>query len=131
VIAQMAAQQPPWPVSAPALAAIAAGLSHKAREIAAAAAEEISEHRAVLTAGLAALGLPVAGTPRAPFVLVDTSAARADRSPGWVRHALRDQGFAVRRGETFPGLGPDWIRIAVRDPATSDRFVEALGRVIG
>jgi cobyrinic acid a,c-diamide synthase len=131
VIARMAAQQPPWSVSAPALAAITAGLSHKAREIAAAAAEEIAEHRAVLIAGLAALGLPVAGAPRAPFILLDTGARRSGRSPGWVRHALRDQGFAVRRGETFPGLGPDWIRVAVRDPATSDRFVEALARVIG
>jgi cobyrinic acid a,c-diamide synthase len=131
VIDRMAAQQPPWSVSAPALAAIAAGLSHKAREIAAAAAEEIAEHRTVLLAGLAALGLPVVGTPRAPFVLLDTTSMRPGRAPGWVRHALRDQGFAVRRGETFPGLGPDWIRIAVRDPATSDRFVEALARVIG
>ncbi|HWJ53110.1 MAG TPA: Rv2231c family pyridoxal phosphate-dependent protein CobC, partial [Propionibacteriaceae bacterium] len=131
VIARMAAQQPPWSVSAPALAAIAAGLSHKAREIAAAAAEEISEHRAVLIDGLAALGLPVAGAPRAPFVLVDTRTTQSDRPPGWVRRALRDRGFAVRRGETFPGLGPDWIRIAVRDPATSDRFLAALGRVIG
>jgi cobyrinic acid a,c-diamide synthase len=131
VIARMAAQQPPWSVSAPALAAIAAGLSHKAREIVAAAADEISEHRAVLIDGLAALGLPVAGAPRAPFVLVDTRTTQSDRPPGWVRRALRDRGFAVRRGETFPGLGPDWIRIAVRDPAMSDRFLAALGRVIG
>jgi cobyrinic acid a,c-diamide synthase len=131
VIARMAAQQPPWSVSAPALAAIAAGLSHKAREIAAAAAEEIAEHRAALMAGLAALGLPVAGTPQAPFVLLDTGPRRPGRSPGWVRRALRDQGFAVRRGETFPGLGPDWIRVAVRDPATTARFLEALARVIG
>jgi cobyrinic acid a,c-diamide synthase len=129
VITRMAAQQPPWSVSAPALAAITAGLSDKAREIAAAAAEEIAEHRAVLTAGLAALGLPVAGTPRAPFVLIDTEGLIHGRSPGWIRQALRDQGFAVRRGETFPGLGPDWIRVAVRDPATSNRFLAALARV--
>jgi cobyrinic acid a,c-diamide synthase len=131
VIERMAAQQPPWSVSTPALAAIAAGLSDKAREIAAAAAEEIAEHRAVLLAGLAALGVPVAGTPRAPFVLLDTGARRPGRPPGWVRQALRDQGFAVRRCETFPGLGPDWIRVAVRDPEISNRFVDALGRVIG
>jgi cobyrinic acid a,c-diamide synthase len=130
VIARMAAQQPPWSVSAPALSAIAAGLSDKAREIAAAAAEEIAEHRAALIAGLATLGVPVAGIPRAPFVLLDTAARRPGRSPGWVLQALRDQGFAVRRGETFPGLGPDWIRVAVRDPATSARFVDALARVI-
>ena len=131
LIIRMAAQQPPWSVSTPALAAITAGLSHKARELAAAAAEEIAEHRAFLVDRLGALGLPVAGTPRASFILFDTAHRRPGRPPGWVRHALRDHGFAVRRGETFPGLGPDWIRVAVRDPATSDRFVEALARVTG
>jgi cobyrinic acid a,c-diamide synthase len=130
VVSRMSAQQPPWSVSAPALAALTAGLSDKARELAAAAAEEIAEHRSVLIGGLAALGLPVAGRPRAPFVLIDTAARRPARSPGWVRQALRAEGFAVRRGETFPGLGPDWIRVAVRDPATSKRFIEALARVI-
>ena len=39
------------------------------------------------------------------------------------------EGFAVRRGETFPGLGPGWIRVAVRDEATSTRFAAALQRV--
>ena len=38
-------------------------------------------------------------------------------------------GFAVRRGDTFPGLGPDWVRIAVRDPATTDRLLGAVDRV--
>ena len=40
-----------------------------------------------------------------------------------VRPALRERGYAVRRGDTFPGLGPDWLRIAVRDTATTDAFV--------
>jgi histidinol-phosphate aminotransferase len=48
-----------------------------------------------------------------------------DRGPT-VRERLRGAGFAVRRGDTFPGLGPAWIRIAVRDRATNDRFVAAL-----
>jgi cobyrinic acid a,c-diamide synthase len=130
LISRMSAQQPPWSVSAPALAAITAGLSDKARELASAAAEEIAEHRSVLVDGLAALGLPAAGHPRAPFVLLDTAAKRPGRPPGWVRRALRGEGFAVRRGETFPGLGPDWFRVAVRDPATSERFLQALARVI-
>jgi histidinol-phosphate aminotransferase len=61
--------------------------------------------------------------PSASFVLLDTP--RAD-----VRSRLQREGFAVRRGETFPGLGPGWIRVAVRDAETSDRFAAALGRVI-
>ena len=47
-----------------------------------------------------------------------------------VRERLRQAGFAVRRGDTFPGLGPGWLRIAVRDRATNDRFVAALARVL-
>ena len=70
---------------------------------------------------LSARGLMVAGDPATPFVLVN--------GPTGLRERLREQGFAVRRGDTFPGLGPDWIRIAVRDPATTDRLLGALDRV--
>ena len=60
------------------------------------------------------------GEQRAPFVLI--------RVPGGerVRGELRRLGYAVRRGDTFPGLGRDWLRVAVRDPATSDAFARAL-----
>jgi cobyrinic acid a,c-diamide synthase len=122
VIAAMAAQQPPWSVSTPALAAITACLSEKAREIAAAAADEIEEQRVFLIEELAAIGKPVAGRPVGPFVLVKTGVPS-------IRVKLYDEGFAVRRGETFPGLGPDWIRVAVRDRTTSARLVAALQRV--
>ncbi len=47
-----------------------------------------------------------------------------------VRERLRGAGFAVRRGDTFPGLGPDWLRVAVRDRATNDRFADALRRIM-
>ena len=42
-----------------------------------------------------------------------------------IRLELRERGYAVRRGDTFPGLGPDWLRIAVRDTATSDSLLKA------
>jgi histidinol-phosphate aminotransferase len=35
-------------------------------------------------------------------------------------------GIAVRRGDTFPGLGPEHWRTAVRDRASSERLVAAL-----
>ena len=130
LIAAMRLQQPPWSVSTPALAAMVACLTPQARSFAAAAAEEIAGRRAYLVEQLADVGLTVAGRPQAPFVLVDTSGVRGDREPGWVRLALRDHGFAVRRGETFPGLGPDWIRIAVRDLETTDQFIAALRRLV-
>jgi cobyrinic acid a,c-diamide synthase len=130
LIAAMRLQQPPWSVSTPALAAMVACLTTQARSLAAAAAEEIAARRAHLVEQLADIGLTVAGRPQAPFVLVDTSGVRGNRAPGWIRLALRDRGFAVRRGETFPGLGPDWIRIAVRDPETTDQFIAALRRLV-
>jgi histidinol-phosphate aminotransferase len=46
-----------------------------------------------------------------------------------VRERLRRAGFAVRRGDTFPGLGPEWLRVAVRDRATNDRFATALRQI--
>lgn len=47
-----------------------------------------------------------------------------------VRLALRRRGWAVRRGDTFPGLGPDWLRVAVRDRATTDAFTEVLAEIL-
>ena len=41
--------------------------------------------------------------------------------------ALRERGWAVRRGDTFPGLGPDWLRIAVRDTADHRRVHRGAG----
>jgi cobyrinic acid a,c-diamide synthase len=130
LIAAMRRQQPPWSVSTPALAAMVACLTPRARSLAAAGAQEIADRRAYLVEQLANVGFTVAGRPETPFVLVDTSGVRGDREPGWVRLALRDHGFAVRRGETFPGLGPDWIRIAVREPDITDQFIAALRRLV-
>ncbi len=130
LIAAIRRQQPPWSVSTPALAAMVACLTPDAKRLAAEAAEELADRRAYLIEQLGNIGLAVAGRPRASFVLLDTSGVRGEREPGWVRLALRDQGFAVRRGETFPGLGPDWIRIAVREPEVTDQLVAALGRLV-
>ena len=130
LIAAIRRQQPPWSVSTPALAAMVACLTPDAKRLAAEAAEELADRRAYLIEQLGNIGLAVAGRPRASFVLLDTSGVRGEREPGWVRLALRNQGFAVRRGETFPGLGPDWIRIAVREPEVADQLVAALGRLV-
>ena len=67
---------------------------------------------------------PVAVAPQAPFVLVHLPGAEQ------VRARLRARGFAIRRGDSFPGLGSDWLRIAVRDRATTDAFVAALRAVL-
>jgi histidinol-phosphate/aromatic aminotransferase/cobyric acid decarboxylase-like protein len=124
LVAALAAVQPPWSVSSPALAATVACLSPRGVAEAEAAALETSSDRAVLERELARVGL-LAVPSHAPFVLVDTSAL----GPGSQRELLAAEGFAVRRGETFPGLGPTWVRLAVRDPDTSRAVAAALGRM--
>jgi len=126
VLAAMRDQQPPWSVSTPALSVITACLSPEARAMAADAAREIAANRSILMEFLGELDLEPAGSPAAPFVLLDTTGLRGPNRPGWVREALHERGFAVRRGETFPGLGPDWIRIAVREPEVSRKLADTL-----
>lgn len=126
LIAELWDQQPPWSVSGPALAAVTAVLSERAQAEATAYARQVGLDRDRLCAELATVGLTPVGSPRAPFVLVDTAGWLADPRPDAVRHELAAAGFAVRRGETFPGLGPSWIRMAVRDRATSAELSAAL-----
>lgn len=116
--------QPLWPVSSPALAACAATAEPRAVDEAAAWASSAVEDRTYLAHRLAASGgVTVVPRPSAPFVLLDTG--RHD-----VRTRLHRRGFAVRRGETFPGLSETWIRVAVRDRATSEEFADALWEVL-
>ena len=123
LIDRLAAVAPLWPVSTPALAAAVACSSPEAAAEAERIATGLAADRAYLVKSLAGL-VGVAGTPASSFVLVRL--AGADR----VRLALRARGFAVRRGDTFPGLGPDWLRIAVREPAVTDAFVSELAECL-
>ncbi|WP_433376129.1 Rv2231c family pyridoxal phosphate-dependent protein CobC [Actinoplanes sp. CA-142083] len=125
LVERFAIAQPLWAVSTPALAAAIACASPTAiaaeRELAARVAAE----RNHLLRRLAHVPkLTVAGTPASAFVSVRLPSA--DK----IRLELRERGYAVRRGDTFPGLGPDWLRIAVRDTAITDAFVTTLTDVI-
>jgi len=101
-------------------------VSPAARAIAESAAAETASRRSHLVTCLTDLGLPPVAPAHTPFVLVDTTGWLADSTPGALRGRLRERGFAVRRGETFPGLGADWIRIAVRDEETTDTVIKTL-----
>jgi histidinol-phosphate aminotransferase len=121
LIEQLAAVQPHWPVSTPALAAAIACSNERAAAEAAAAAVDIDRQRAHLLDTLSgAHRLSTYGVARGPFVLVHVAGGAV------LRESLRIQGFAVRRGDTFPGLGPDWLRIAVRPEEVTDAFVKVL-----
>ncbi|MFJ7197255.1 MULTISPECIES: Rv2231c family pyridoxal phosphate-dependent protein CobC [unclassified Streptomyces] len=117
--------QPLWPVSSPALTAAEACMESRALAEAAAAAERIAVDRAHLVAGLMEFTeVRVAGPAEGPFVLV-----RLERAAE-VRERLRMLGFAARRGDTFPGLGPEWLRLAVRDRVTTNRFLQAFDQAL-
>ncbi|MEV0401290.1 aminotransferase class I/II-fold pyridoxal phosphate-dependent enzyme [Actinoallomurus sp. NPDC050550] len=128
LIARLAEAQPLWSVSTPALVAAEACTSPRALAEAEAWARDLQVERDRLAAAIRALGLHVVPEARASFLCV-----RVPGAPGGlaVRAALRERGYAVRRGDTFPGLGPDWLRVAVRDAATDDAFTTALKAVLG
>ncbi|SDB80545.1 cobyrinic acid a,c-diamide synthase [Raineyella antarctica] len=118
LIRLLAAQQPPWSVSSPALAAMVACTTDRALVESQLAVITTTRHRDHLVEALTGLGWGVVTPAEGPFVLADT------HDPG-MRRRLRERGFAVRRGDTFPGLGPSWVRVAVREPSVTDALVEA------
>ncbi|MBM2623558.1 threonine-phosphate decarboxylase [Actinoplanes sp. LDG1-06] len=125
LLPRLATAQPLWAVSTPALAAAIACASPVAvaaeREI----ASRLADERVHLVRRLRHVpNLTVAGDPASAFVSVRLEGA--DK----IRLELRERGYAVRRGDTFPGLGADWLRIAVRDTATTDAFVDTLTTVL-
>jgi histidinol-phosphate aminotransferase len=124
LINALAAVQPHWAVSTPGLVAAVACSSPTAIAEAQAIASRTAADRAYLVKRLAQFdGVEVVGVPQGPFVLLQVRNGRK------VRQRLRDRGWAVRRGDSFPGLGPTWMRVAVRDPATTDGFLDALATV--
>jgi histidinol-phosphate aminotransferase len=126
LVERLAAVQPHWPVSTPALAAAIACSNKSALDESTRAALELDRQRDYLLAGLAgAAGVATYGVARGPFVLVRLTGAAV------ARETLRERGFAVRRGDTFPGLGPDWLRIAVRPEAVADSFLKVWRDILG
>ncbi|GAA2506619.1 Rv2231c family pyridoxal phosphate-dependent protein CobC [Streptomyces longisporus] len=126
-IAELERAQPLWPVSTPALAAAEACMGPQALAEAAHAAHRIAADRAHLITGLGeftSAGLRVTQPAEGPFVLIRLPQAAA------VRGHLRDLGFAVRRGDTFPGLDEEWLRLAVRDRTTVNTFLQALDQAL-
>jgi histidinol-phosphate aminotransferase len=123
-VAQLRGVQHAWPVSTPALVACVATCEPAARAEAHEWAEELAGVRAEFASALAELaGVRVVPHSSASFLLLDIGR-------NGIRERLHQHGFAVRRGESFPGLGEQWIRVAVRDRALNRRFVSALAEEI-
>ncbi|WP_344966715.1 Rv2231c family pyridoxal phosphate-dependent protein CobC [Salinactinospora qingdaonensis] len=120
----LADAQPLWSVSTPALVATVACSSPPALAEADAWARGLAEHRADLARRLDEIGVAVTPGASASFLLVRVP--HAER----LRAALLEQKIAVRRGDTFPGLGADWLRVAVRDTENNARLVRALAELL-
>ncbi|NEC88198.1 Rv2231c family pyridoxal phosphate-dependent protein CobC [Streptomyces sp. SID12501] len=126
-VSELERAQPLWPVSTPALAAAQVCVSGPALAEAEEGARRIAADRAHLVAGLAEFGsdgVRVVTPAEGPFVLVRVPQAVA------VRGHLRGLGYAVRRGDTFPGLGEEWLRVAVRNRVTVNGFLQAFDRAV-
>ncbi|MGJ0120776.1 Rv2231c family pyridoxal phosphate-dependent protein CobC [Williamsia sp. MIQD14] len=109
VIARLTAGRPHWPVGTLQLAAIQAALSERGRAHAREQARVVRADREDMCAALTEAGITVCGTPAASFLLVRVADGTARKN-----HLAR-AGFAVRSCANFAGLGPDHLRLAVRD----------------
>lgn len=118
----LGAVRQPWAVNVLACAALAvcAGDRETPRRV----AEEVGRARETLAAALAELPGARVWRSTANFLLV-----RVPDGPA-VRTALLERGVAVRRADTFPGLGPDHLRLAVRGPAENELLLKALREVL-
>jgi len=121
VLARLAAGRPHWPLGTLQLEAIAACCDPDALAEARAGARQLVSHRAQMAAALRALGLEVVDGS-APFVLFAAPDAEL------IRKRLHADGIAVRRCDTFVGLGQNYLRVAVRPewPALVDAVAEVL-----
>jgi histidinol-phosphate aminotransferase len=121
LVAALQHGRPLWPVSSPALAAARACVGDTGVRQGRDWAGHTARLRERWAARLDAVpGVQVSRPAAAPFLLL------AVGDGDTVRARLRARGFGVRRCDTFPGLGPDWMRVAVRDAATNERFAQAL-----
>jgi histidinol-phosphate aminotransferase len=126
LLAALRQAQPPWPVNGLALTALESCSQPEAVAWVAQQAATAAAWRQALAAALDELpGVEVTAGGQAPFLLLRVADATA------ARRRLRELGIAVRRGDTFPGLGDQWLRIAVVSPEHHDRIVDAFARSTG
>lgn len=125
LVRRLRALQPPWSVNAIALAATRASATEQGERYVEGVVRAMRDRRPHLVRGLTDRGWRVVPGSSGPFVLA--SHPQAER----LRRALRAEGVAVRRGDTFPGLDSTWVRFALRDTAAIARLLAALDAVRG
>ncbi|WP_410875328.1 Rv2231c family pyridoxal phosphate-dependent protein CobC [Nocardia sp. A7] len=124
VLARLTHGRPHWPLGTLQLEAIIATAEPSAVAESRRYADRIAADRTAMIDRLTALGLDVHTPATGPFLLL--------RVPdgALLRKRLADHGIAVRRADTFPGLGPDHLRVAVRGVGEVDRLIEAVNAAL-
>ncbi|WP_010542204.1 Rv2231c family pyridoxal phosphate-dependent protein CobC [Dietzia alimentaria] len=122
VLADLAAHRVHWPLGTLQLEAIAACCSAEATDHLDRIRRQIAADREAMCGLLTAAGIEIAVPPAAPFMLVRTPSGQ---DPTEFRGRLAARGVAVRRCDTFPGLDPRHVRLAVRGPAAVQELVTA------
>ncbi|MFE3545719.1 pyridoxal phosphate-dependent aminotransferase [Nocardia sp. NPDC059177] len=120
VLARLRHGRPHWPLGTLQLEAISATAEPAAVAESRRHAHRIATDRVAMIERLRAIGIDVHTPASGPFLLIRV------RDGELVRKRLADRGIAVRRADTFPGLGPDHLRVAVRGSAAVDQLVDAL-----
>ncbi|HEX6354839.1 Rv2231c family pyridoxal phosphate-dependent protein CobC [Actinophytocola sp.] len=124
LLARLTRHRPHWPVGTLVLEAVTACAEPAAVAEAEDVARQYARHREWLTARLKELPRVHVHEPAAaPFLLIRVHDGER------VRQELRDRGIAVRRGDTFPGLTTDHLRLAVREPDLCTDLLAALAEL--
>ncbi len=121
LVERLSGQRQPWSVNTLALAALT--VCSADRETPLTVARQVAAARAELSEQLRRLGLAVWPSAANFLLLRVEHGAR-------VIGALGDAGVAVRPCSSFPGLGRDFLRVAVRQPQDNAQLVRALERVL-
>ncbi|MEE3852370.1 Rv2231c family pyridoxal phosphate-dependent protein CobC [Gordonia sp. LSe1-13] len=120
VIGRLTVGRRPWPLGTLALTAVAQCVGPVGQDYARTVAHRIAEDRAAMVAMLETAGIEVCAPPRASFVLIRVPDALA------LKDRLRHNGFAIRSAANFVGLDDEYVRLAVRDPATTRTLVDTI-----
>ncbi|XEM92586.1 Rv2231c family pyridoxal phosphate-dependent protein CobC [Rhodococcus sp. JVH1] len=113
-----------WPLGSLQVEAIAACSEPDAVAAAREHAVVLGAWRDDMIRRLNAIGVAVHQPAVAPFLLLRLPDGEL------VRKQLRERGIAVRRCDTFPGLGPDFLRVAVRPPEQTDVLIDAMKEIV-
>ncbi|TSE01269.1 threonine-phosphate decarboxylase [Skermania sp. ID1734] len=124
VLARLVRGRAHWPLGTLQIEAITACCEPDAVRESDERASQIAAERTAMIRLLTDAGIEVAQPAAGPFLLLHVADATL------VRKRLREKGIAVRRGDTFPGLGPDYLRVAVRPAAQTRILLDALQEVM-